>query len=215
MTIKPTLCFVLPILVLVERKWRFLGGMALTTALLWGSAACVFPREAWAGFLAIAASAGSYTDQQGVHLDWSCNLISLASSLPDGWSAWGKLAISLPLALYTLLAVFEDRSGWKEPKRWMTLLLATVLLSPHFYHYDLCILLLPIVWLLATDLPRGISYFIILSLAQVLAPDVYGLWQIPVMPIVLLGMLCELRLSQKLSPSLLLSAPRSMLPDHR
>ncbi|AMV34114.1 hypothetical protein VN12_18435 [Pirellula sp. SH-Sr6A] len=216
-TIKPTLCFLLPLLMVLDRRWRFLGGMALSTAVLWGAAIWFFPQEAWAGFLSIASTAGRYTDQHGFHLDWSCNLISLASSLPIGWSGWGKMAISLPLALYALLAAVEDRSRWNDPKRWMTWMLATILLSPHFYHYDLCILLLPIVWMLATDPRRGICYFVTLSLAFVLAPDVYALWQIPLLPVVLLGMLCELRLSYRLSSSMssLIIAPRSGLPDRR
>ncbi|XZE43142.1 glycosyltransferase family 87 protein [Pirellulaceae bacterium SH467] len=216
-TIKPTLCFLLPLLMILDRRWRFLGGMALSTAVLWGAAICIFPQEAWGGFLAIASTAGRYTDQHGFHLDWSCNLISLASSLPIGWSAWGKMAISLPLALYALLAAVEVRSSWNDPKRWMTWMLATILLSPHFYHYDLCILLLPIVWMLATETQRGICYFVTLSLALMLAPEVYALWQIPLLPIVLLGMLCELRLSPRLSShtSSIFIAPRSVLPDRR
>lgn len=217
MTIKPTLCFLLPLPMLIERRWRFLGGMVLSTGALWGASACVFPKEAWLGFLSIVSTAGRYTDQGGFHLDWSCNLLSLASSLPEGWTAWGKWAISLPLALYALLAVIESRRDWNDPKRWMMLLTATILLGPHFYHYDLCILLLPIVWMLRMDWPRGVCYFVILSLAMSLAPDVHSLLQIPLLPVVLLGILCELRLSDRSAgwKESWINARQSRLPAHR
>lgn len=216
MTIKPTLCFLLPLPMLIERRWHFLGGMALSTTALWGASACVFPQEAWSGFLSIVSTAGRYTDQGGFHLDWSCNLLSLASSLPEGWTTWGKWAISLPLALYAILAVAESRGDWNDPKRWMLLLTATILLSPHFYHYDLCILLLPIVWMLRSDWKRGACYFVSLSLAMVLASDVHFILQIPLLPIVLLGILCELRLSDRFAgwSTKLINVPQSMLPAH-
>lgn len=214
MTVKPTLCFLLPLPMLIERRWCFLRGMALSSFILWGASACVFPREAWSGFLAIASNVGGYTDQPGLHLDWSCNLLSLASSLPEGWTTWGKWAISLPLGLYTLLATVESRHDWNAPKRWMVLLTATILLSPHFYHYDLCILLLPIVWMLRTDWKRGVCYFVSLSLALTLAPEFHAMLQIPLLPVVLLGILCELRLSDRFAgwTMRLVNAQQSMSP---
>ena len=39
------------------------------------------------------------------------------------------------------------------------LLATTLLISPHTYHYDLCVLLLPILWLVATSPKCGIAYY--------------------------------------------------------
>jgi hypothetical protein len=77
----------------------------------------------------------------------------------------------------------------------MIITASTVLLSPHFYHYDLCILLIPILWLIATEPRRGFAYFAMLSVGVVLAGDAVTHLRLPILPLMLVGIVCELRLS--------------------
>ena len=74
------------------------------------------------------------------------------------------------------------------------LLATTLLISPHTYHYDLCVLLLPILWLVATAPKCGIAYYGMLAVGLAVAPPMQEYLQIPIVPILLIGIVCELRL---------------------
>jgi hypothetical protein len=71
---------------------------------------------------------------------------------------------------------------------------STLLVSPHTYHYDLCILLLPILCLATTAGQRAFVYYGLLSLGVAVAGELQEFFHIPILPILLIGMICELRL---------------------
>ena len=194
LTIKPTICFLLPVAMVAGKKWRMLAGMLSTTILLWGLAASILPWELWHGFLQTAANPSQYGNHLGYRVDWSCNLFTLANSLPTEWIAWARWGIVFPLGTYIVICLMTDRREWKDPIKWMLVLTSTALMSPHFYNYDLCILLLPIAWLLVAEPRRGFAYFACLAVGMVLAEDVQTYLQIPIVPILLIGIVCEIRL---------------------
>lgn len=70
----------------------------------------------------------------------------------------------------------------------------TLAISPHTYHYDLCILLLPILWLAATSPRQGFAYYAMLAVGVTIAADLQELLHVPIIPILLVGIVCELRL---------------------
>jgi hypothetical protein len=195
LTVKPTLCFLLPLLMLKERKWNFLAGMMTSCLLLWGVAATYLPWSVWPSFADGFRSAGNYAENAGYRMEWSCNLLTLAYGLPLELVPWCKWGICLPLGIYVFFGAITETTDWKSPRKWMIIAASTVLLSPHFYHYDLCVLLIPILWLIATEPERGFAYFAMLSVGVVLAGDAVTYLRLPILPLMLVGIVCELRLS--------------------
>ncbi len=200
LSVKPTLFFFLPLVMLYHRQWRFVLGASLSFGGLWIAAACVLPFHVWTEFLEIARTAGSYHQHAGYQLNWSCNLLSLAGGLEKSWlPAWAGYLLLGVLASYVLsLSVFAKRSGQHEcfdigqGVQLGRVVLATCLLSPHFYVYDLVILLLPIRLLWGTHRPQAVLLIGAVwsgMLASQLCQDTVGL---PLMPIVLLGALYSL-----------------------
>jgi len=198
LSIKPTLFFLLPIVMLRYRRWRFVAGAAFTVAILWGGAFAALPIEVWSGFAEKLRLSGSYAGIQGYHLDWSCNLMSLSyvAQAPNV-VALLKWLLVVPLSLYALLLVTgPERLRIDHPSTPWNILIATFLLSPHAYYYDLVVMLMPILWYVAMDTKRGLLYFLSLVAAVVLAPLVLETLGIPLIPIVLAGIMIEKGLSQ-------------------
>ena len=196
LSIKPTLFFLMPLVLLRNGKWRFFVGAGLSVCIIWGTTACLIPVATWSAFAKVLGTAGNYAENIGYRLDWSCNLMTMAYSLPLELVQWCKWTICLPLTIYLLYCVFEDRRyAVDSPEKALMLLGSTILISPHSYHYDLCVLLLPILWLASTKTHRGIACYGLLAIGVAIASNAQELFHIPVLPILLIGMVCELRLS--------------------
>jgi hypothetical protein len=201
LSVKPTLFFLLPLVMLRNRQWRFLAGATTSVCILWGSVACLVPLDTWLGFARGLRTVGSYAENSGYRMDWSCNLMTLATCLPAGWSNMYKWGMCLPLTLYLLYSAIEDKTyRMDSPEKWMMVFATTLAISPHTYHYDMCILLLPILWLMAKDLRQGAAYFAMLAVGITVGPDILFYFNIPILPILLVGIVCELRL-RSLVPS--------------
>ena len=195
LSIKPTLFFLLPLVMLRHRRWQFFLGATVSVLVLWGTAFWIVPLESWVAFANGLKSAGSYAEIAGYRIEWSCNLMTLAYSVPDPWVTWCKWAMCVPLTMYLLYCVLSDKSHPIVSAEKALMVLATTLaVSPHTYHYDLCILLLPILWLAATSPRQGFAYYAMLAVGVVVAEDMQELLHIPIVPILLIGMVCELRL---------------------
>jgi len=199
LSIKPTLFFLVPVVLLRNGCWRFFVGASVSVCAIWGGTACLVPVDTWLAFARVIGQVGNYAENSGYHLEWSCNLMAMAYSLPVEQTQWCKWAICLPLSIYLLYCVFEDRRyAIHSPEKAMMLFGATLLLSPHTYHYDLCILLLPILWLIGTAPRNGMAYYGLLAIGVTVASNIQELVHIPILPILLLGIVCELRLRGRL-----------------
>jgi hypothetical protein len=197
LSIKPTLFFLLPLVLLRNGCWRFFIGASVSVCVIWGVTACLVPVGTWIAFGKVIGSAGNYAENLGYHLDWSCNLMTMAYGLPRELTLWCKWSICVLLSIYLLYCVFEDRHyAIDSPEKALMVLGATLLLSPHTYHYDLCVLLLPILWLVGTSLQRGLASYGLLAMGVTTASGVQDLLHVPVLPILLIGIVCELRLQR-------------------
>jgi Glycosyltransferase family 87 len=203
LSIKPTLFFLLPLVMLRYRKWRFLAGTSVSITLLWGGAFAVLPLEVWSGFAEKLGMSSSYAAIRGYHLDWSCNLMSLSYISQDsGDIGLIKWFIVLPLILYGLrLVAFPRNFDTDHPDRLWSLMVVTLLLSPHAYYYDLVILLVPLLWYAAVDPKRCVSYYLLIAASVVIAPITLEFAGIPLIPIILVGMLFEQQLRNAINNS--------------
>ncbi len=227
LSIKPTLFFLLPLVMLRHGEWRFVAGASLTWGALWGAAAYTLPSHVWTDFLAVARSAGDYQQHAGYQLVWSSNLQSLVAGLPRGMPWWAsgllwmipasyvltKTLLTKTLLTKTLLtktvltrtarggnvpsesipgaAVPGDTTvrpplRLQDPRDLCQVLLATCLLSPHFYAYDLVVLLLPICGMWRAYRREAVVILAGLWLGMLASQACLSTLGLPLMPVVLL-----------------------------
>ncbi len=202
LSIKPTLFFLLPLVMLRNGKWRFFVGASVSVCAIWGTTACLVPFDTWVAFAKVVGTTGNYAENIGYRLEWSCNLMTMAYSLPTELTQWCKWAICIPLSIYLLYCVFEDRHfAIDSPEKGLMILGSTLLISPHTYHYDLCILLLPILCLATTASQRAFAYYGLLAIGVTVASEFQEFFHIPILPILLVAMVCELRLQGVFLPN--------------
>ena len=195
LSIKPTLFFLLPLVMLRNGKWRFFVGASVSVCAIWGTTACIVPIETWMAFAKVVGTTGNYAENIGYRLEWSCNLMTMAYSVPTELTQLCKWAICVPLSIYLLYCVFEDRHfAIDSPEKGLMILGSTLLISPHTYHYDLCILLLPILCLATTAGQRAFTYYGLLAVGVTVASECQEFFHIPILPTLLVAMVCELRL---------------------
>jgi hypothetical protein len=97
--------------------------------------------------------------------------------------------------LYCFLSCFEIRGRDSlSPHRLLFVLAATFLLSPHAYSYDLCVLLLPVLWIGAMQPRLGLIYYTAFAISIAASTAILNAFSLPVLPILLVGVLCEMRL---------------------
>ncbi len=198
-SIKPTLFFLLPLVLLRSGNRKFFLGSGLTTVVIWLGTFFVLPFEVWPGFTKQLAMTGNYAAIPGYHLDWSCNLMAFAQVAGPSQVQWLKSMVVLPLFIYVAFILFDKPTrDWHDPKAWMKVLTATMLISPHAYFYDLAVLAVPILALLRTDTLRAMIYVAVITSGIVFAQDGLSLFGLPFLPIILLAVLVELHLKPKL-----------------
>ena len=199
LSLKPTLFFLLPLVLLSRGKIRFFLGASLTVIAIWGSGLCLFPAEAWLGFLREVSGSSNYPGQNGYRLDWSCNLLSLAYAVPSALQFWVKQSICAILAIYCLLACFERRdSNVLSPENLLLTLASTFLLSPHAYSYDLCLFLLPVFGIYSQQPRAGFTYYVLLVFAVAASGSILTNFGLPILPILLMAIVFESRLRTRL-----------------
>lgn len=199
LSIKPTLFFLVPLVMLKQRRWSFLAGSTLSAAVVWGMTALLMPWSAWSGFIEIARSAGSFAENMGYRADWSCNILTLAYSLPVDLVTWGKIAICVPLALYVLYSTIILAPSFDGPTSWLMVLAGTALLSPHFYYYDLCVLLPPLVWLWSQSSKESVAVYVLLAVSCAVSSSFFEVLDVPILPVALIGIVSALGLRSKLN----------------
>ena len=206
LSIKPTLFFLMPLVLLRNGRWRFFLGASLSVCTIWGTTACLVPIETWIAFMKVVGTASDYAENMGYRIDWSCNLMTMAYSLPEEYVQWCKWAICIPISIYLFYCIFEDRQyAVDSPEKALMIFGSTILISPHTYHYDLCVLLLPILWLAASATQHGIVCYGLLAIGITVASLVQDYLHFPILPILLVGIVCELRLrgAMRLEPEAL------------
>lgn len=148
--IKPYMALPIGIAMLCKKQFHFVAGAILTLSLLIGASLIVAP--------------GTWMDYIQVCLEKSGNYVTFSGyQLEHSHSLWGAMQLLLgernpalvkPIAIVGAIAVVTllgrilagpiDLPSNKFAYQFSALIVATVLISPHFYSYDLTILLLPL-----------------------------------------------------------------------
>ncbi len=190
LSIKPTLFFLLPLIMLWNGQWKFLSGASISFAGIWLAAALLLPSHVWSEFLQVARGAGDYHQHAGYQLHWSSNLASYVSVVQHRLPPVVTWLILATLVGYVLLKTFGiSKFNLNNALHLGSALLATSLLSPHFYSYDLVVLLLPLWALWNSQRQLAVVGLCSLWLGMMASPVVQQTLGIPLMPLMLLALL--------------------------
>jgi len=151
---KPHFVIVIALAMLWQRNWQFLGGLLLSCG-AWLALCLLAGFDLTVDYYQFMVGASDYVNSSGYRLEmahsfWSFfqlllgNTHSQLAKVLAGASCFG--------ALFWLVRMMMEKFETGSPQfahQFSAMILVTVLVSPHFYHYDLTILLLPC-WLGAT-----------------------------------------------------------------
>lgn len=182
LTLKPTLCCVLPLVMVMNRQWRFCAGLIVGAIGLWGTTALMVPTNLWADYIQVVRGTAQYQSHAGYRSGWSTSLLTLlsATGLPRAAVIIGWLVAATTL-LWSL---------WITPRRWSAAdklhdpeflfraLAGTALLSPHFYFYDLIWLLFPLRGMFNAAPYRALCYLAILWICMLVSQQFEQGWPI-------------------------------------
>ncbi len=169
LTLKPTLCPLVVAGLLVGRQWRAIAGWTIGVVALFALSSCLTSPAIWYDYItSMLSGMAGYQDHGGYRSGWSTTLLSWLRWLhmPRGASLalWGVAALVLCGLIYRLTQRDRSRDAFMLNENHMLLcLLATSILSPHFYFYDLVWLLLPIALIGRTDTRRAAYYLVAIA----------------------------------------------------
>ena len=204
LTLKPTLCGLIPVAMLLSGQWRFCCGMVGGSIALYGCTALVVPTSLWSDYLQVVRGAAEYQAHSGYRPGWSTSLLSLLS--PLGTPKLLNLAVLAISALCLLAdcvvraARSRLRSPMLEPQCLWRLLAGTALLSPHAYFYDLTWLLLPLSGWIASEPRRAIRNLAIVWIGMLLGQSMEFGPALPALSLVVVLVLDKARESAQVVP---------------
>ena len=176
--VKPTLCFLLPVFMLWHKEWRFLAGCATSVGLIAISSLYLFPIELWFDYLGVTLGAAEYQNTAGYRSYYSASIWT--------WlKPFGIYGLAIGAMIFLALIQFGKMMR-RENAFSMTwfgqVLLLTCLFSPHFYYYDLVILLLPLRQVFGNNVRQAIIAFAGVWACVAIA-EFGGLsWNVPLAP---------------------------------
>ena len=191
LAIKPQLLLLLPVLLLLRRAWRTIGAAIVTVSALSALSLALFGTAAWTGWLAVAPLARATLEQGLVDPGKMQSVFAAIQVLGGGVTAGyvAQAAVAVCVAAALVWAQFQRADAMA-----MAMLTAcgSVLATPFVLDYDLCLLALPMAWLLRQGCRDGFQPWEKLGLAagfglpllsRVLAVRI----GIPIAPVVLLA----------------------------
>lgn len=155
---KPHLGIVIGLTMLLKRQWAFAAGALLTVGLMVGISWWHNP-SVWHDYVSVVSGMNDYVESGGYQLAQSHSLWGAMqltfSGLASSWvvkAIAGAIAVGVLFLLWRIMRGPVVTSSQRFACQFSAMVFATVMLSPHFYTYDLTILLLPVL-LIATSLP--------------------------------------------------------------
>jgi hypothetical protein len=157
---KPQLVLVIGAVMLFKKKWRFLAGVAVSALAFMLLTATLGSDVCWQ-YVRFCIGVTEYVHTSGYDLYKSHCLYGFLALLAGGKAT---LAVKCAAAIGAVLIfgmLWQTVRGTLHPQdehfdlRFSALVLATLLLSPHLFTYDLTIMLLPM-WLVTLAAVRGL-----------------------------------------------------------
>ncbi|MFK7769414.1 MAG: glycosyltransferase family 87 protein [Mariniblastus sp.] len=148
---KPHLGIVIGLAMLAKGQWRFATGAGVVVGAIVGSS-YLMHLHLWSEYLNVVRGMTDYVQSGGYLLEdshslWGACQLSLSSWLPANVIkiVVGILSIGICVTLWNILRGKIATDSSRFARQFAVLVLCTILLSPHFYTYDLTIMLLPMI----------------------------------------------------------------------
>jgi len=156
---KPQLVLIIGLVMLMKKQWRFLAGVATAASLYASIMLALGPDVCWQ-YLHFLTGVTEYVHTSGYDLYKSHCLYGFITLLAGGKATIAVKCITVLAAVFVFGFLWQiiygkfNPSGDRFSLQFSGLVIASLLLSPHLFTYDLTILLLPM-WLLTVDALRS------------------------------------------------------------
>ena len=154
---KPHLGIVIGLTMLLKRQWAFAVGAILSVGLMVGVSFWHNP-SVWRDYVSVVSGMNDYVESGGYRLTqshslWGAMQLTFAEKFSSSVVKViaGAVSIAVLVLLWRIMRGTVATSSQRFACQFSAMVLVTVMLSPHFYTYDLTILLLPML-LIATSL---------------------------------------------------------------
>jgi arabinofuranan 3-O-arabinosyltransferase len=153
LTYKPQFGVLLPLALLASRNWRTLCWATASSVVLSAAATAAFGYRGWPSFIDLLWHRNSALSTDGVELE----LQSIYGLLYwAGVSTWLSWTVHLAVAIIVAIAVC---AVWAKPiphpLKAAILSIGALMVTPYVLRYDLCILSIPVAFLVKDGLSRG------------------------------------------------------------
>ncbi len=194
MAYKPQFAILIPLALIVARRWRVLIATASSAILFAAASLAVFGAPTWHAFI------GGLAFTQKIVLEWGALDFSSLQSIFGAIRMWGggvevAYAFQAVVAIYAAFAVvWVWQRGRPFALKAAALAVGSLMVSPYVLQYDLVLLALPIAWLAMEGFEQGFLPYekAVLSVAWILPrislPVSQGA-KIPIAPIVIIALM--------------------------
>lgn len=201
LTVKPQLGFLIPVLLLFERRWPTFGWTALFTAMLLAASALVFGVDSWTSYLTETLSY-----QRSVMTEWEGVFLSMMPTIFGSVRAFGlfpdvaftaQWPTTLCGGLIVVMLLYLERDSLRTA---FFLTCGTFVISPYGFNYDMGALTVVAAVLAGQPGSRGIeatALGIVAGLSAVVMP--LGLAGVPIAPLLLIAGLAAVAISGRAS----------------
>ena len=194
MAYKPQFAILIPLALIVARRWRALIATAISAILFAAASLAVFGAPTWRAF------AGSIAFTQKIVLERGAIDFSTLQTIFGAIRMWGgsvnvAYAFQAVVAIYAASAVvWVWRAGRPFALKGATLAVGSLMVSPYVLQYDLVLLALPIAWLAMEGFEKGFLPYekAVLSVAWIVPRVSLPISQsakIPIAPIVIIALM--------------------------
>jgi alpha-1,2-mannosyltransferase len=193
MAYKPQFAILIPLALVVARRWRALIATAISTILFAAVSLAVFGAPAWRAFV------GSITFTQKIVLERGAIDFSTLQSIFGAIRMWGG-SVEVAYVFQAVVAIYAASAVvwvWQTRRpfalKGATLAVGSLMVSPYVLQYDLVLLALPIAWLAMEGFETGFLPYekAVLSVAWILprvSLPVSQSARIPIAPIVIIAL---------------------------
>ena len=194
MAYKPQFAILIPLALIVARRWRALIATAISAILFAAASLAVFGAPTWRAFV------GSIAITQKIVLELGAINFSTLQSIFGAIRMWGG-SVDVAYVFQAVVAIYAASAVvwvWQTSRPFAlkaaTLAVGSLMVSPYVLQYDLVLLALPIAWLAMEGFEKGFLPYekAVLSVAWILprvSLPVSQSAKIPIAPIVIIALM--------------------------
>ena len=196
MLAKPIMVPVMIGMMIAHGRWRFVVASGCSALAIGLASLSVVPVEVWHQYIQVAAGAGTYHQSGGYDHQLAQNIGAMLLPIAGDyrnvyWTLFLALGIVVVILMTRLVKADRcDNTYASESRFWLATIVGTVLLSPHFFAYDLAVLaMLPVIFHIHGDMKQAFPWIATGFLLTTVGPRITEATDVAFMPLFLIGLL--------------------------